>query len=269
MQSTKEITLFIALTVLAILFFIVLVAFIILWSKRKILEKENNLQEAEKKNQVLLIKTIVETEEAQKTKIASDLHDQIIPLITLSALNLSTKVNELEENGLDFSGVKKEIENIANLANNIREIAHGIIPNNFQSLGLIESIEAVVEQMNNVNGCQAIFKKSKSLTKILTLSVNQQLTIYRICLELLNNLLKHANYRHLSVILEGDTNIFILVFTHDGIGMTNKKIRKLTEGSNGIGLKSLESRALSLGATIDYIEEKGVSYIYLKVPLNK
>ncbi|PBQ34036.1 hypothetical protein CNR22_20385 [Sphingobacteriaceae bacterium] len=267
MQDTKEITLFIVLTVFAILFLIVLIAVVILWSKRKILEKENKFAYLEKQRQIELIKTIVETEESQKTKIASDLHDQIIPVLTLTALNLITEIEKLEKGSNDFSKVKTTIDNFANLADNVREIAHGIIPKMFTTFGLLKSIEIALKQLNNEN-IKAVFKDNSLSNITIPLSLNKQLTIYRIFLELLTNLVKHVKYNNLVVSLEEMPICFSLVFTHDGIGITNQTIENLTNQSTGIGLKSLKSRALSLNATIDYSIEKEVSFIILRVPID-
>lgn len=267
MENTREIAFFVALSVLSILFLLTLIAFILLWSKRRLVEKEKILKELENKRQIELIRAIVETEETQKTKIASDLHDQIIPQITLKSLNLNKILRELENGGNDYQGAKKEIEELANLANNVREIAHGIIPKMFTSFGLVKSIETAVKQVDDNKCSKAVFKNNTIFSGELPFSINHQLTIYRISLEILNNLYKHSNFTYLTVTLENMSEDFTLVFAHNGIGITNLEIAQLTATSQGIGLKSLQSRALSLDAEIDYSQDKDVSFISLKVPV--
>lgn len=267
MENTKEIGLFIALSVVTMLFLVAVIAFIVLWSKRKLLEKENVLREIENKRQIELIKAIVEAEETQKTKIASDLHDQIIPLLTLNALKLNTRISDMENGSKDFEGAKREIESLAGLADNIREIAHNIIPKMFTSFGLIKSLESAVRQMDGLNKSKAVFKNNALFSKELPFSMNNQLAIYRICLEILNNLRKHAKFSYLIVTLENEPKDFTLTFAHDGIGITNSQIADLTITSKGIGLKSLQSRVLSLDAEINYAEDKDVSFINLTVPI--
>jgi signal transduction histidine kinase len=96
----------------------------------------------------------------------------------------------------------------------------------------------------------------------------QQLNIYRICLEILNNLYKHANYQYLKIIVERTGNNLQFEFTHNGMGITTKEIDKLAAGSQGLGLKSLMSRALLLNATINYEIDEGLASIKLQIPIN-
>lgn len=269
MENTKEVMLFIALSVLSILFLIALTTVILLWTKRKLLEKENTLKEIENKKQIELIRAIVQSEETQKNRIASDLHDQLIPLITLKSLNIDRHFNEIENGGIDYTSVKREIEGLSDLTDLVREIAHGIIPKMFTSFGLIKSIETAIKQLNGNNQTKAVFKNDTNFSGELPFSVNHQLTIYRISLEILNNLYKHSKFTYLTVTLENMPEYFTLVFAHNGIGITNSEISVLTSLSSGIGLKSLQSRVVSLDAEIDYFKDKDVSFVSLKVPLKK
>lgn len=269
MENTKEVMLFIALSVLSILFLVTFSSVILLWTKRKLLEKENALREIENKRQIELIRAIVQTEENQKTKIASDLHDQLIPLITLKSLNIDRQFKKIENGGNDYASVNKEIESLSDLTDLVREIAHGIIPKLFTSFGLIKSIESAVKQLNGNNRTKAVFKNDTSFSGELPFSINHQLTIYRISLEILNNLYKHSNFTYLTVTLENMPESFALVFAHNGVGITNTEIVALTSLSSGIGLKSIQSRVMSLDAEIDYFKDKDVSFVSLKVPLKK
>jgi two-component system, NarL family, sensor kinase len=266
MESSKEIALFIALSALALLLFITVIAVIVLWSRRKLLEKENTLKDIENKNQLELIKAIIDTEETQKTKIATDLHDQIIPVLTLTALNLSTRIKEFEKGNKDFIGALNQVDNVTTLANTVREIAHGIIPKLFTSFGLAKSIEVVVKQMSHNQHTKAIFSDNCTFAGELPFTLNKQLTIYRISLELLNNLHKHSNFNYLTVTLENTSETLNLVFAHNGKGITNSEITQLTLTGSGIGLKSLQSRALSLNAEINYSKDKEVSFVSLTIP---
>ena len=237
-----------------------LAAVIALVSKRRMAIMENQ-------RQVELIRAIIDTEETQKTKIASDLHDLIIPELTLTALKLNTHINDLEKGSKNFAGVKNELASISALADNIREIAHGIVPKMFTSFGFIKSLETSVSQMDSINNSKAVFENSTKFGSDLPFSINHQLTIYKVCLEVLNNIRKHTNYHDLTVTVENTSQMFILIFAHDGIGITNQEIERLTERSVGLGLKSLKGRIVSLGAEINYSIEKGVSFIRLNVPI--
>lgn len=237
------------------------------WSKRKLLEKENKFQEMERQKQIELIKAIIDTEETQKTKIARDLHDQIITSITLAAMNLDTRLNELESGSGDLSTVRAELENFVLIADNVREITYDLIPKMFTTFGLIKSIETAVKQLNTLDS-KTSFHNSTTFSGALPFTDKHQLTIYRICLEVLINLRKHAAFKKLTVTLEGMPSVFILAFAHDGIGLTNEQVAKLADKNTGIGLMSMMTRIVSVGGKIDYTIEKDVSFITLTIPID-
>jgi len=238
-------------------------------SKRKILEKENKLRILEKEKQIELFRAIAKAEESEKAKIAQNIHDQIIPVVALSARNLNIYISELEKKGIDVGEMRAEVETFAGLSKSIRDIAHGLIPLLFTSFGLLKSIEIFVKNFNKGGTSTAEFHNETLFAGELPFSQDDQLIIYRICLEILNNLQKHAKYDYLNVTLEDMKDNFVLVFAHDGVGITNEEITKLSESSNGIGLKSLQSRALFLNAKIDYLVDVGVSFVKLIIPIKK
>lgn len=260
MPSEKEVALIIALVVMAILFLVVIIAFSLVWSKRRLLE-------AEQRKQRELIRAVVQTEETQKTKIAIELHNLIVPVLTLSALNLNSKLTELENGGTDFAAAKDDVEKIASIGESIREIAHGIIPKLFTTFGVIKSIENAVKQLGSIDQRKAIFENNTNYRRELPYSMVYQITIYNACLEILNNLRKHSNYRELTVIFEETEDFFTFVFAHDGMGVSNQEIKKLAEARKGIGLVSLESLAIALEGEIDYKKEIGISTVSLKFPV--
>ena len=266
MENTKVLALVIILGVVVILLLISLVAANFLWIKRKLLEKENKLREVENLKQIELIKAIVDTEEKQKTNIARDIHDQIITELTLKALILKTHIDQIEKGNRDFDAARQGVQDLAGLADSIRKIVHGIVPDSFRSFGLVKSIETLVSEVNNVNSFTAIFNKIPEHDVNIGLPTLKQLTLYRASAEILRNVIKHAKCNYLEVTLEFFPEKLSLEFAHDGKGITNRDIDKLTGEDGGIGLKSIQSRIVSLSGKIDYAMEEGVSFIKLIVP---
>jgi signal transduction histidine kinase len=87
------------------------------------------------------------------------------------------------------------------------------------------------------------------------------------CLEILNNLRKHAKYNALFVEVSNTQDELIISLRHDGKGVTNEEIETFTRLSTGLGLKSLRSRAILLNAGIIYEKGKNFSTVSLTVPL--
>jgi signal transduction histidine kinase len=93
------------------------------------------------------------------------------------------------------------------------------------------------------------------------------LNLYRIGLELLQNILKHENSTKINVLLCYTETAIILDILHNGTGISNENFEHLAQHSSGIGLNSLKSRTVFLNAILDY-QNVLESKITLTVPLN-
>ncbi|MCC6371209.1 MAG: hypothetical protein IT236_09415 [Bacteroidia bacterium] len=235
--------------------------------KRRGLEQENKLQALEKQKQFELFNATVQTEENEKQRIAADLHDEIAPLVAATSRNINYKLSEWATEGLDISEIKSDMETLTTISGRIREVSHGLVPKMFSSFGLLKSIEAYVTNFNKSSGGEAQFVNNTTFSGKLPLTANEQLLIFRICTELINNLDKHSDFEYLTISLEDVTDKFELLFTHDGNGITNEEIDRIRESGAGLGLKSLQSRTILLNANIDYTMADSVSYIKLTVPV--
>lgn len=249
-----------------LLFFVVVLAITTSISKKKIITKEEAIRNLEKKRQIDLFHATATAEENEKIRIASNLHDEVIPLIALTVRNLNYQLRLLQEKGIEVNELTHEVANFSGLSQHIREIAHGLIPKLFTSFGLLKSIEAFVKQLDESSDSAAEFQNNTGLGSDLPFSQNDQLIVYRIVLEILNNLIKHAKYEYLKVTFESSGGGYTFLFAHNGDGIENDRIEFLMKTTTGIGLKSLQSRALLINAKIDYFVDQEVSFVKLEIP---
>lgn len=266
MEDETSIGLIVGLGSLTLVFFGLLIAIITSVSKRRIIEKEKKLRLMEQEKQIDLFKAVAEAKEDQKLNVAKSLHNEIGSMILFISRSLSTHIAELEKQGAEVKSLKGEMDAFGALGTRVREIAHGMIPKLFTTFGVLKSIEAVVKKINNGSGATADFQNNTAFTGSLPFSPGEQLIVYEMTLEILNNLVKHANYTSLTVILKDMKESLTLEFVHDGSNITNEEIDQLMESGKGIGLKNLRSSALLLKARVDYSHELGVSYVKLIVP---
>jgi signal transduction histidine kinase len=110
------------------------------------------------------------------------------------------------------------------------------------------------------------FENQIALEELEVFDKQDQLNIYRICLEILNNLFKHSKCTQLRMVTQKDKDRIVFEFVHNGKGVNNEEMEIYTENSKGLGLKSLKARSLLLGATIDYLTSMSYSIIQLSVP---
>ncbi len=268
MENQTEIDTFIGLAVVSLICLAMIVILFFTTYRKKIFEKEAKIKTIQLESQLEIFKSATEAEEKQKEKIAKNLHDGIIP--TLSAVERSLDKNIRDFGGVNFDleRLKKDLRYIEDIGKNIRGISHDLVPQSLISLGLINALKDYISQINSADS-QVDFENNTPFEDNTPFSNNEQLNIYRICLELLNNLFKHSQYKYLKLIVENNERVLEFIFMHDGKGITNEEIEKLSNSSKGLGLKSLKSRALMMNAEFNYIVEKETASVILTVPFRK
>jgi signal transduction histidine kinase len=101
----------------------------------------------------------------------------------------------------------------------------------------------------------------------LDLSRTEELNIYRIFMELIQNIRKHETESFIRVKIEVKDGVFTARIYHDGEGISDEEVNKLMESSEGLGLNSLKSRVNLLNGDLKYYNSNDLK-ITLNVPLS-
>ncbi|MBC8034969.1 MAG: two-component sensor histidine kinase, partial [Chitinophagaceae bacterium] len=144
----------------------------------------------------------------------------------------------------------------------IRNISHSLMPPTLKNFGL-ES--AVNDLFQKISGSGTINASCRFHDYRERLKSEQELTVFRVLQELINNVLKHSNssFIHVTQNINGDK--FYLRLHHDGRGITQADFDKLNKSSGGLGLKNIQSRLKVLQGKIYF--EKDLSQTYYKVTI--
>ena len=200
-------------------------------------------------------------EEKERKRVAQDLHDGMGSL--LSTLRLNAESIDLSNKNL---GEKEEIayqnvlEMIDKACSELRNISHNMMPSSMEHFGLKITIESLIEKINLNEGTNFIFQIFNNEEKI---DSQIEINIYRIILELVNNIIKHAKAKEASIQIILENNLLILMAEDDGIGFNynNQKV-------SGIGLLNIKSRTEAMNGiiNIDSKEGRGTTII-IEIPI--
>ncbi len=268
MEQQTEIGIFIAIAWLAMLTLATIIIIFYQTYRTNILKKEREIQRMEKERQIIAFKTSVEAEEKQKERIANNLHDEIIPLLTVINQNIERHVRDLKNNRLDAESFKMDSELVDQSISGVKAIALELIPKVMLTFGLMRGLESHIRKIDNSGVWAAQFENKSGFENEVPFTRNDQLNIYRLCLEILNNLGKHAGYSFLQLTVARNETELILEFKHDGKGATNEEIDAYTATSAGLGLKSMQSRLLIMNARINYSADTDPASIHLNIPFS-
>ena len=237
-----------------------LIVFII-FHQRKVIRYQLRLQRMEQDQQKLLLNASIRLQEEERQRIAADLHDDAGPLLATARLYLNENLVNLDKTAQlqSIYNAKSIIDDTIQL---IRNISHSLMPPTLKNFGL-ES--AVNDLFQKISGSGSMNASSRFHDYRERLQSENELIIFRVIQELVNNILKHSNasFIHLTQNTSGDK--FFIRLHHDGRGITQNDFNKLNKSNVGLGLKNIQSRLKVLHGKIFF--EKDMSQTYYKVTI--
>ena len=225
-------------------------------SRKKIIEKELEKKTAEIEHQKELIHATILTQENERKRIAQDLHDDISSKLNVIHLNS----NLLLDGGLsakEYSEVTKSNIDITNRTlQSARKIAHDLLPPILDKFGLQSAIEELVDDFNTSRKVVVTYQLKYPENY---LNKDQELHLFRILQELINNSIRHGKAKNINLVLENKNSKLDLNYSDDGIGFDLKQ----AQIKKGLGLKNIESRVELLNGTlkISNKEKSGATFI--------
>lgn len=175
------------------------------------------------------LQAVVLGEEQERKRLAKDLHDGIGVLLTSIRMRLSS----FEEKVEDQKAYHDSLEQIDNACTEVRRVSHNLSPASLEKLGLEEALLDLVDQVKLTGGLEV--EEEVSIEHGL-LKTEEEVLVYRIVQELINNTLKYAEASQIRFSLRKQANDLRLTFHDNGKGFDQQKVKP------GIGLKSIASR---------------------------
>ena len=200
---------------------------------------------------------IIQTQETERQRIATDLHDDLGGTLA----TIRQRLDDIRQRTADPT-IQQAFDNLEPLiqksGHDLRRIAHNLMPPEFDRLGLRGAIEQLVQ---NIPAQPTRFEFVASGAEHI-FPADMGLNIYRIVSELVQNIQKHAGAKRASVQLLYEEIMLSVLVEDDGVGI---RAEKLINGA-GIGLKSSKLRATHMGATLQSETGEGGTFVVLEVP---
>jgi len=246
--------------ILILVFFIIL--FVLLYQKRR-LAHEAQLKEKENIYQRILLDSSVEVAESERKRIASNIHDDVGMMLNVLKLNLS----KIKRNRNDHQVVDNVLTDsnkiLQETISSIRAISFDLIPSTLLKLGFIRGIEDLCIQINSFGIVQINLRSDIAEVNI---GKKNELQLYRLIKEIVNNILKHAGASTVELFIKKTNDSVVTMISHNGKGITTIEAKALVAWSEGIGLKSIFNRIYLTNSTIEYVSGEE-PHIFIKTPL--
>ncbi len=207
-------------------------------TERKKLEDELIFKERSRQKQIA--NAAFNAQEKERSNISKELHDNVSQMLTSTKLFLDILKNKAPDELIDRS-----IKNINSIIEEIRNMSRSLMPLSIEDLGIIGSINDLIDNIRIANIVDVEFYPDNEVEKLL--NANAKLILYRIVQEQINNIVKHANAKNILIELFAENNYIELILSDDGIGFDLETVKK------GLGLRNMKSRAQLLNGTTEII----------------
>ena len=176
-------------------------------------------------------------QEAERHRIAQELHDEIGQGLTVVLLGLKRAIDQAPD------PLAKELLDLQDTARasleEVRQVARRLRPGVLQDLGLVSALTALATDFITHTGSHV---NRHIQTPLPLLSAEQELVLYRVAQEALTNTARHAHATAVDLTLSGDDDTVELCIIDDGGGLLLEQ--------EGAGIRGMRERALLVGATL-------------------
>jgi two-component system, NarL family, sensor kinase len=196
-------------------------------------QKKHELTQKIAEQKELNLIEVIEAEEKERIRFARDLHDGLGQLLSTARINIAA----LEENidTEDKSLLDNSMSLIDQSVNEVRNISHNIMPVSLMRYGLKSALEDMFKRINDTGEIK-INSKINGLDD--RFSEINEINIYRLVQEIINNILKHANATFINISIEKVKKSLNLFIINDGKQLDISMINK----GKGIGWNNIYAR---------------------------
>lgn len=222
---------------LAVLVMLTFAAFM-LYRNRMLARQNANLQAA-----------VLQGQTTERQRVAADLHDNLGTTLSALQWNLEamdpTQLTSAEQTV--YATIRQQV---SQAYKDVRLLSHNLLPDELAKQGLAVALQTLVNKLNRNTAVRFSLSGQDRLPR---LDARTEFELYSICLELLNNILKHARATEAQIGINLLDGVITLTIGDNGVGLSDQR----TEGR---GLQSVAARVEALGGTwqVESGEKPGV-----------
>lgn len=234
----------------------------------RLVEAERDLAAARERDRVRteMLGRVIEAQEAERARVARDLHDEIGQSLTSVLLGLRLVEDSLSGPAPDVADCRQRTGEVRSLVadalRQARTLAFDLRPTVLDDVGLVAAMRRLVEHIG-ARDAPAVDLALHGLDDDTRLAPDMETVVYRVVQEALTNVVRHAEASSASVVIARDGGWLRAVVEDDGRGF-DVDVRR----HPSLGVGGMRERAALVGGTltIDSVEGRGTT-VRLEVPV--
>jgi PAS domain S-box-containing protein len=212
-----------------------------------------------------LVRDLVAAQEAERHRVARELHDQMGQHLVGLSLGLN-RLAQLGGNSAEVAQITQRLQSLAEtMARDVQHLAFELRPASLDDLGLGDAVSNYADEVARQSGIEV----DVQCDRMPRLDPNAETAIYRIVQEALTNVTKHARAQRVSVILEPRGDRLHVIVEDDGVGFKPEVVAHAHNGHR-LGLRGMIERAALVGGEFQIESRPGRgTTLFLRVPLRR
>lgn len=223
---------------------LLLILVFLLWRKKSQISQEKVLSEQKARLREAQIQAVISSEEKERKRFASDLHDSMGQLVSALSMNIQGLKNTSNDPLVRHEIVDNSTLILQDIQREIRNIAFNLMPQVLTKEGLIPALEEVcarISKSNQVDAKLQTFGMEKRMNEVFELS------LYRVLQEWISNVLKYSEATELLIQFIAHPDSIIITVEDNGMGFDLETF----ETSRGNGWRNINSRLNLIKGTLD------------------
>ena len=231
---------------------LLLATLFVLWRQRSLARRNRLLAEQQVKHQKELTVVLLDSQEQERKRFASDLHDGMGQLISSLRMVLQRSGDQVPSTALSL---------LDQMHSDIRGIAFDLSPNTLSEEGLMAALRELAGRLNQSQVINITVEETGFSSR---LPGDIELALYRISQEWLNNLFHHNTPKSIHVQLVRHSDHISMVFEDDAPGFDTNRLTQ----SSGNGWRNIQSRLWPFGGTthIDSVVGRAGTVFVVEIP---
>ena len=192
---------------------------------------------------------LLSAQEAERMRIARELHDDISQQIALLSIDLELRRDLTQERLIEADKLGRDaLTRLENITRSVHDLSHRLNPAKLRLLGLVAALDGLQRELSELNLTIRFTHDN------VPPGLPDELTVcfFRIAQEALRNAVKHSGARTVLVHLQGERGRLALSVTDDGKGFNVSRA-----WGPGLGLISMQERLDAIGGKLDIRSQPG------------
>lgn len=192
---------------------------------------------------------LLEVQESERKRIASELHDEVGQALTILKINLQT-VGKVLNTQPALNIAQQSVNIVDRLLNQVRDLSLNLHPAILDDLGLIKAIDWLVYQHEQISKVKIQFFNDLAEHEI---PKQIKIACFRILQEALTNIIRHSGADYVQIEFQKTDSVIQLNINDNGVGFNKSEVSEKGAKGLSLGIINMKERARLIGGILDIV----------------